>query len=37
MTKVLNLIELEKIEMKDLKSGVNCVWDPSGCKCACAY
>lgn len=37
MTKVLNLIELEKIEMKDLKSGADCVWDPSGCKCACAY
>jgi hypothetical protein len=36
MTKVMNLIELNKIEMKAIKSG-ECVWDPSGCKCACAY
>jgi hypothetical protein len=35
MSKILNLVDLNQTEMQRLKSG--CVWDPSGCQCACAY
>lgn len=35
MPKVLNLIECSKSQMNSVKAG--CVWDPTGCHCACAY